>query len=468
MIARWTLVFALFLTHFGLNLNAQALDISIEIKGMPDGNCRLIGMFGGQNFLADSLIAKGGKAEIKRDKSLEPGMYYFVLPNNQSFCQILLDSDQSFKMKTELSDIIGKMKVEGSEDNMLFYQNLVFEADQKPKMDTLEKNIAETSPNNPNLAYLNRQKEDLLAQRAAHLANFESKYPNSFFTRFKIAGQNPALKFPQKENGTLDTLRQLMAYRDDYFGPNDLNDERLYRTPVIPNKLKTYMTQLVPQSSDSVIKYADQLIARSKDCPKCYQYIVNWIAIKYEKPVIMGGEAILVHLVDKYFTDDISELWFPGKPEELAKIRKKVREMRPSLIGNTGQDLRCKNLNGEYESLYDLKTPIKIVFMYSYSCSHCMERAPVLRDVLEKWKGKVDVYALCLDPEPARWKEFVTKYRLESFHNVSDPDLESRYYYKYHVDITPECYVLDENNKIVAKDLHPNQLEPIFKQILDK
>lgn len=463
---KWAWILAFACLGWASDLQAQKVSIDFDVSGMPDGYCRIIGMLGGQNYLVDSVKAKDGKTAYRSDKALAGGMYYFVFPDQRSYLQFLVDQDQTFSLTTKASDPVNAMKVEGSEDNLLLYQNLAFEALQKVSMDSVEGAIQASAQNSPNLAFLNAKKTALLDARKAHLENFKVKYPNSFFTVFKIAGQNPEPEYPKKDDGSLDTLKQLLLYRAAYFGPGDLADERLLRTPVIPNKLKTYITKLVPQSTDSIIKNADALIAASKSCPECFKYIVNWIAIQYEKPTIMGGEAILVHLVDNYFTDDISELWFPGKPEELAKIRKKVSQMRPSMLGKTGQDLRCKNLAGEYESLYDLKTPIKVLFMYSYSCSHCKERAPVLADVLAKWKGKVDVYALCLDPEKDLWKAFVTQYGLESFHNVNDPDLESRYYYKYHVDITPECYVLDQNNKIVAKDLHPNQLESIFEKIL--
>ena len=137
------------------------------------------------------------------------------------------------------------------------------------------------------------------------------------------------------------------------------------------------------------------------------------------------------------------------------------------MIGKVGQDLRCKNLNGEYETVYGMGAKIKVVWMYSYTCSHCKERSPILAELLKEWKAKgVDVYALCLDPEEDKWREFVEKYNMQGFHNVIDPNYESRYYKKYHVDITPEAFVLDQNNIIIAKDLHPNQLPPVFKKAL--
>jgi hypothetical protein len=91
----------------------------------------------------------------------------------------------------------------------------------------------------------------------------------------------------------------------------------------------------------------------------------------------------------------------------------------------------------------------------------------MMKQVAEEWKSKgLEVYALCTNPDEAKWKQFIQQYGLQAFHNVYDPKYESRYYTKYHVDITPEVYVLNRNHEIIAKDLHPNQLKPILEKEL--
>ena len=448
-------------------LAAQGVNIRLDVSGCKAGTYKIIGMLGGQNFLADSVVSKlPGTMTWAKEKTVEPGLYYILMPDGNNYVQLLLDREQKFTMKTNLADLVGSMQVEGSEDNHLFYLNQRFEAAFKKRADSVDMALKALPAGDMNRPYLDNLKEKLASERKQHLELFKTTHPGSFFTVFKLSGQNPELKYPTLPNGSLDTLTQIRLYRDDYWKNTDLADARLLRTPVIPNKLKTYMTQLVPQAPDSVILYADKVIALAKPCAECYKYVVNWIAIQYEKPTIMGGEKVLVHMVDKYFTDEVAH-WFKDKPEDLAKIRKKVKEMRVSLLGMTGQDLRCRGLDGTPKSLYELKGKAKIVYMYSTSCSHCIERTPVMVDVFEKkWKQYgLQVYALCLDPEEDKWKEFVAKNKMEGFVNVIDPKYESGYYKKYHSDITPELYILDENWKIVAKDLHPNQIDPVLKKL---
>lgn len=446
-------------------LHAQGTDIQFQFKDAPVGTYKVIGMFGGNNYLADSVVHKTGVLRWKRATPVTGGLYYFVFPDQQTFVQLLLDKDQVFTLVGDKADPIGTVQVDGSIDNALFYENLRWEQRFKARLDSTENALKVLPVNSPNRAYLDNLKNQLLASRKSLLESYKSQHPESFFTVFKLAGQNPDLQYPRLPDGGLDTVQQIYLYRSAYWANTDLKDERLYRTPVVPNKLKTFMTQITPQTTDSVIKSADIVTKRSMSCDECFKYVANWIAIQYEKPTFMGGDAILVHMVDTYFTDANAH-WFKEKPEDLPKIRKKVNDMRPSLVGKIGQDLRCRNIAGGYDNLYDLKGKAKIVYMYSVTCSHCQERTPELRKVYDEWHSLgLEVYALCLDPDEVKWKEFVVKYKIEPFHNVIDPKYESLYYRKYHADITPELYILDENNKIVAKDLHPNQVGTILEKL---
>ena len=120
--------------------------------------------------------------------------------------------------------------------------------------------------------------------------------------------------------------------------------------------------------------------------------------------------------------------------------------------------MQAPNEKGETVSIYGMKSPIKVVFIYSYDCEHCQKEAPEMVRVYNEWKNKgLDVFAICTDTDKTKWLEFIGKNRM-AFHNVFDPERKSRYDRKYHIDITPELYVLDKNNKIIASNLSPDQL----------
>jgi peroxiredoxin len=242
----------------------------------------------------------------------------------------------------------------------------------------------------------------------------------------------------------------------------DFTDNRLLYTPVVFNKLKRYMKDLTPQRPDSLIPVADALIRKVMPYKEYFKFFSNWIALTYEngKTTVMDGEAVFVHVIQNFFTP---ELAYWDTKESLEKLQKHVWEMEASLMGKKGPDVRAQDQFGVFKSIYEKTAPIVVIFMFSPDCEHCQKEAPEVQALYEKWKDKgVDFYGICVGTTDAEWKEFIKKNKF-AFTNVFDPTYKA-IYAKYFVDITPELYVLNQDRTIVAKNLHPNQLEAIFER----
>ncbi|MCB9231498.1 MAG: redoxin domain-containing protein [Bacteroidia bacterium] len=447
---------------------SKKTDITLKVNGLQPGWMKLIGTIGSQNFLVDTLLADAnGVIHLKRDSVLPGGFYWVGLPGD-TYIQMILDKDQEFSMATDVFGINAQMKVEGSLDNELLYDNLRFEDQFRIRYDSLTAALNSKTKGTPEYKDVEDRQKAMIEQRRNHIKHFEDQYPNSFFTIYKLAGQNPELKEVYLADGvTLDEQKQVYLYRNEFWDNVDFADERLLRTPVLNNKLTRYLNELVDRQPDSLVKYCDWLITKSEANREVFKFFANQIAIKYEKSDVMGGHAVFVHVIDKFFTDQKA---FWSNAEELGKIRKLANEMRPSLIGKVAQDITCFNTSGQKESLYDLKSKLIVLYMYSYSCEHCQERTPDMVKVYNEYKNKgLDVYALCVDVEDAPWRKFIQDYGTTAWHNVIDPKFESEFYKKYHVDITPEVYVIRNSDKvIIAKDLHPNQLPDLLDRELPK
>lgn len=444
---------------------AEPTDVRFALSGAPgDSAIRIIGIVGNSNYLVDSLPLVDGAIHLKRDTALPSGLYFLDLPGSATL-QFILDQDQSFSITTDISAPITAAKVEGSLDNTLLYQNLQWELSFQARLNPIQASLDGLPLGDTNRIFFERQLQSLDAERRDHFATYQQKHPESFFTQYKVAEQNPELRDIRLPDGRLDEEARLFHYRNEFWDNTPLDDPRLLRTPVIAGKLEAYLTQATPQVHDSITKYLDLLVARTRKTPQVFQFIVNWAAIYYHNPKGMGLESVFVHIVDRYFTDHDAFWASAGK---LRDIRKEAAEMRPSLVGKVGQNLICKNLQGKEEALYDLHAKATVLFMWNYECEHCREEAPKLRDLLLRHRARgMEVYALCMGNDEAEWKGFVQEAGLQAFHNVWDPTYQSRYYAKYHVDVTPELYVLDEAHQIVCKDVMPDYLGPVLATLLD-
>ncbi len=435
--------------------------IDITVEGQNGGIAKLIGVFGDQNFIADSAVIKSdGSFVFDRDSTYLTGLYFVLLPENKSF-QMIIDANQHFSMKTKASDFVLNMKVENSIDNTLLYESLYYQIDIDLKFGNIQKKLERAQKNSPEYLQIKAEQDKLVAERMAHIEGYRKSNPTAFFTKFKIAGQNPPIEEPKKKDGTLDTVMQTYLYRSKFWKDVDFSDERLLRTPVIHNKLKRYILEITPQIQDSIIRSATIVTDLSKANKQMFKFVANWIALQFQvgKTKMMGGEAVYAYMIDKYFTVDQA---FWSDSTEIKGLRKQANELKASLLGQIGQDVKAKDPSGQYKSLYDLKSNYVLVYIYNPDCEHCQKETPVVKRAWEKWKTKgFDVFAIATETDDKKWRDYIAKEKL-AFTNVYDPTYESKYYLKYHIDITPELYLLDKDHKIIAKNISGEQLEELL------
>lgn len=441
--------------------------IEVFIEGLQAGTVRLIGNYGDQNYIADTTVADAtGHFVLRRARPLQPGFYYFLLPGQKNFSLLIDKEDQFMTLRAKVADIPGTMQVKGSLNTELLYRNSRFQGAQEPEMNQLSQVLRSNPATSAEYKKAKERQNQMLAERKMHLDTIFREHPNAFFTKFKLAGQNPDWPEFRKPNGDLDTLRNLQHFREHFWDGVDFTDTRMLYTPVIFNKLKRYIVELTPQNPDSIIKVADPLVQRVMPYPEFFKFMVNWIGLNYEngKTKVMDGEAVMVYLIDKYITPE-NAFW--DTPENVGKLRKKVDEMKASLLGRKGPDVRANDINGQPKSIYEMTAPLIVVFMFSPDCEHCQEQAPEIQRIYEKWKDKgVDFYGIAVNTKEDEWKKFVKKSGF-TFTNVFDPTNRA-IYAKYFVDITPELYILNKDRTIIAKNLAASQLETIFEREMKK
>jgi peroxiredoxin len=448
----------------------KKLNLSFKVEGVNGGTAKMVGIYADGNFMADtSVIAPDGSFSFNGGKEgYYEGFYYMVMPDNTNF-PFLLANGENFSMKAKAGDYNNTMQVEGSLENKLFYENQKIQITTEQKFNAVSQRLKTLQKGTPQYLSTEKEMETILAERDNTITDLRKKHPTAFFTKFKLAGQNPKYRYEYKADGAMDTLKTLYNFRQDWWNDYDFTDERLVRSPVFFNKLKKYINEIVPQNPDTSIVYADFLIDKTLINKEYFKMIANWLALQYKPGTtkMMDGEAVYSHIILKYFTPERDD-W--DSPSDLIGIRKNAQDMRTSLIGMTGQDVRANNPNGVSKSLYDMKTPITILFIYNPDCEHCQKEAPEIRAFYDKWKSKgVGVFSIAANAKNKQeWLDFRAKYNVNWDTDVIDPQLTSRYHEKYFIDITPEIYVLDKNHKIIAKNLRPHQLDEVVEGELKK
>jgi peroxiredoxin len=173
----------------------------------------------------------------------------------------------------------------------------------------------------------------------------------------------------------------------------------------------------------------------------------------------MDGEAVYVHMINKYFTKE-KAIWTDSMT--VYGLQQRAGEMAQSLTGQPGPNITVPDVDGNPKTLYDLKAPYLIVYMYNPTCEHCIEETPKLVNFL-RGRNDVEVFAVALDTEVAPWKKFIQDFGTQNWTNVYDPSNRS-IYKTYFVDHTPELYLLNADRKIIGKNLKASQIEEVINR----
>lgn len=438
---------------------------SVLVNGLPDGTAKLIATLGDQRYIIDTALIRNGRFEFKQPQPYPAGFYYVLLPNNLNL-QLILDANQRFSITADAGNILASIEVKGSLENELLYKNLKFQGPIDNQLKALQEQRKMRGAGSPDGDQVQKQIDSLVTARKEHLLTFGKEHPKAFFTKFKYAGQNPELPQPTLADGSINVPLQTFLYREALWDNVDFTDIRLLRTPVIENKLIRYIKDLTAQQADSLIFSTDRLLARVGLGNEYFKFFANYIPITYKpgSSTVMDAEAIQVHMVRNYHN---REKAFWAKPDDLVKLEKQASEMENSLIGKKGPDVQAKDVNGVMRSIYEIKAPYIVVFLWNPECSHCKEETPVLKELYKTWKDKgMEVYGIAVNTTDEAYRKTAKDYGMP-WSNVFDPTNRA-IYAKYYVDNTPEIYVLNPDRIIIGKNLKANQIETIITRDMEK
>ena len=448
------------------NTNSESngpLKIDITVEGMSGGSAYLIGMYTDQNFRVDSVgVDAQGRFTFEKEEGVPSGLYFVLFPDNRNF-QLLIDKEQQFSVTTKNNQLSNAVVVKGNKETELLYETRKKENPINNSLNAVSAQMNGLDKNSPAYEDLKLQQKKILKQKQDMLDEVFAKHPNSFFTSFKRSGQNPTVGDYYKEDGTEDNIKKLYEYRKEFWTNVDLTDERLIRTPVISNKLKRFIKDLTIQNPDSLKVSIDYLMDRVENVPAYYQYFTVWMINNYEpnETKLMDSQAIFVHMVKNYHTVE-KATW--STPAETGGLQQRADEMKLSLVGLQGPDVVSTDQYGNKKSIYEMDQDYIVVYMYNPDCEHCQEETPKLMKFYNEWKQNgLGVFAIAIDTDDTKWKNYINSNRLQEWTHVYDPTNKS-IYGKYFVDVTPEIYLLNPERKIIAKNLKTHQIITMIEQ----
>ena len=474
-------LFFVFTTNSSLLAQAQktipASQIEFQSPEYANKMYYLASHYGKYQTLLDSVKGTNeGKLLFKKNQKYVEGIYMLVTPDKKIELEFMMDSDQKFAIQ-----ITNPTEKTAAVTNSALNQDFnTFNAFFKTKMEgikTLEKTLADKKTKQDSAVVI----QDL-KKIQSEINNYKNDYiqsnpSNTLALLFRMSQPiDNFLSKPTEEK--LATKTDSIAYlKKHFFDGIDFKDSRLLRNPFLENRITAYFNTFVPVTPEAVTTEITQILNQT-DLPngEVFKYLSLHFVDLYSEPKIMGMDRVFINIYNTYFKNK-EYAWLQLKQKEFFKF--KVASIKDNLVGDKGRNLFMLTQDQKRIDLYDIKAKYTVLAFWDPTCGHCATEIPKMHQLYETdWKQKgVVVFAINNNTnEMVKWKEFIEKEKLFNWINVYPAPVVTGNYTKEDVDFqtlynvrqTPVIYLLDQDKKIIAKKVGPENYTKIIEQLEKK
>jgi peroxiredoxin len=148
-------------------------------------------------------------------------------------------------------------------------------------------------------------------------------------------------------------------------------------------------------------------------------------------------------------------------------LQNRVTEMSRTAIGSVAPELELRNPDGQTVKLSDLRGKVVLIDFWASWCKPCRMENPNVVRMYNQYKSKgFEIFGVSLDKEKEAWINAIKEDNLTWFH-ASDLQMWSSPVVRlYGFTGIPYTVLVDEEGKIIAKNLRGEQLERKLEEVL--
>jgi thiol-disulfide isomerase/thioredoxin len=466
------------------SLWGQGYQIEIQLKGLS-GDTVILGEYITTRMAPKDTIVldQKGQGTFKGEKALSGGLYLIYYSASHYF-DMLVGDDQEFSLVADTADMGASVRFTGSEDNQIFQDYKVFLQQKRGELQHQQSLLAGAASASDTTAI--REKQDKInKEMESYMDRIESEHASLFVNDFIGATREP---LPPEELLTgikkQDDSIRYFYYREHYFDRFDPFNVRLYHTPLYEGKIKNYLNRAVTQHPDSLVVAVDFLLEGSKVDEDLYRYMLITLFNHFAESKFMGMDVVYFHIAEHYYIPDAT--W--SSPEFISKLKENLEKNKPTLIGQKAPNLTLRRVPPEHFEmaaqdtvikqdphigqdffLYDLEARYTILYFWESDCGHCQKATPALYEAFSRMKDQgvevASVHVVNTIEGKQEWVDFVNEHQMYQWINCWSP-YSNDFRILYNLQSYPQLFILDQDKKIVAKRITPEQAEKIINNLI--
>lgn len=145
----------------------------------------------------------------------------------------------------------------------------------------------------------------------------------------------------------------------------------------------------------------------------------------------------------------------------------RMAKLRSVQVGQPAPDFTIPTIDGKDFKLSSLKGKYVMLDFWASWCQPCRQENPNVVKAYQKFKDKnFTIVGVSLDKDADAWKQAVTQDKLTWTHVSELNDFNGPTVKAYQVEAIPASFILDPEGKIIAKNLHGEELESFLNKTL--
>jgi len=271
----------------------------------------------------------------------------------------------------------------------------------------------------------------------------------------KIVALYTYLSYP---NNTGNFKHELEYFVNTYGTLAKLEDKAYDNLPMVFDSYRNFAQMLAKAKSIPATELEKAIGIRLKNIPEnagAYRLALGGIISGLKA----GNSQVFLPFAEMYVQK------FGNTPQgEL--VKQQIKQMESFVVGGEAPDFTLKNLEDQDVSLSDFRGKVLLVDFWASWCGPCRKENPHVRKLYARYKEQgFEILGVSLDKTKDRWQQAVTKDKLE-WEQVSDLAGWGNTVAKmYNVRSIPHTILLDEEGRILARNLRGPDLDKKLKEI---
>lgn len=228
--------------------------------------------------------------------------------------------------------------------------------------------------------------------------------------------------------------------------------------------LDAYFAQYRNSDTTEINRGIENLYLKSKDDSAIFMDIFTGLYRFLKNSDNNNFKESAIHVAKKYILG-MEQLW--NKPLFLERVKREVSQMEKGMPGTVAADISGEDPAGSPISMYDIKGNYKIVYIYSTGCSLC---TPITEELIKLHKSckrsgmdGIEFVAINIGHNRDEWVKYTVGSNME-WHNIHAGEGADKIHEKYYMEILPSIYLLDNNNRVIKRNIDISDLKKTLKR----